>query len=128
MTPDVLVIDAPSNQDPVPGNNTAVVDKRPTSPVSKTDLALTIAKSPVIAGAGTEITYTLQAKNNGPAVSQFPSVTFTVPAGSTITQPATGMTWSCMQSGYSFTCYFNRRCSPAMRRRSPSRRTRQCRA
>ena len=113
VTPDVsLVIDAPSNQDPVPGNNTAVVDKRPTSPVSKTDLALTIAKSPVIAGAGTEITYTLQAKNNGPAASQFPSVTFTVPAGSTITQPATGMTWSCMQSGYSFTCYFNSTLQP----------------
>lgn len=112
-TPDVtLVVDAPNNQDPVPGNNTAVVDKRPTSPTSKTDLALTISKSPVIAGPGTEITYTLQAKNNGPAASQFPSITFTVPAGSTITQPATGMTWSCMQSGYSFTCYYNSTLQP----------------
>lgn len=112
-TPDVsLVVDAPNNQDPVPGNNTAVVDKRPTSPTSKTDLALTINKSPITAGAGSEVTYTLQASNKGPAASQFPSVTFSVPGGSTITQPATGMTWSCLQNGYAFTCYFNSTLQP----------------
>lgn len=107
-TPDVSVVaDAPNNQDPVPGNNTAVVDKRPLTPTSKTDLALTITKSPSTAGAGTDLTYTLQVTNNGPAASQFPSVTFSVPAGSTITQPAKGMGWSCLQSGYNFTCYYN---------------------
>lgn len=112
-TPDVsVVVDAPNNQDPNMGNNTAVVDKRPLSPSSKTDLALTIAKSPTIAGAGTEITYTLQASNKGPAASQFPSVTFTVPAGSTITQPAKGMGWTCMQSSFSFTCYYNSALQP----------------
>lgn len=111
--PDVsVVVDAPNNQDPNGGNNTAVVDKRPLSPTSKTDLALSIAKSPTTAGAGSEITYTLQASNKGPAASQFPSVTFTVPAGSTIVQPAKGMGWTCLQSGFSFTCFLNSTLQP----------------
>ena len=100
-------VGAPNNNDPNPGNNTTTVDTRPTGPVTRADLALTITKTPPMGTAGMEVTYTLQATNKGPGTVKYPSVTFSVPVGSTITQPAQGQGWGCLQSYYTFTCYLS---------------------
>ena len=113
VPPTTVVIDAPTNNDPNPGNNTAVLDPRPTQPATNADLALTLTKTPPAASAGTEVTYTLQVTNRGPATVKTPSVTFTVPTGSTITQPALGTGWTCLQLGFRFTCYLGSDLSPS---------------
>ena len=100
-------IDAPMNTDPNPGNNTSTVDTRPTGPATQADLALSITKNPTNGTTGMEVAYTLQATNKGPATVKYPSVTFSVPEGSTITQPPQGQGWDCLRSGYTFTCYLN---------------------
>lgn len=99
------VVGAPNNNDPNLSNNTAVVDTRPSQPGTGADLALAITKTPPMGTTGMEVTYTVQATNRGPETVKSPSVTFSVPAGSKVTQPAQGQGWDCLQSGYSFTCY-----------------------
>jgi uncharacterized repeat protein (TIGR01451 family) len=109
MTPPIpvtAVVDAPANNDPNPTNNTSTVDTRPLGPRTPSDLELDITKTPQNAGPGTETTYTMQVTNKGPVPVQNPSVTFTVPPGSTITQPAMGNGWTCVQAGYSVTCNY----------------------
>ncbi|MFO0579972.1 MAG: hypothetical protein U1A78_38865 [Polyangia bacterium] len=103
--PTTVVVSAPANQDPDLGNNTATADPRPTQPRSPADLSLSITKTPTTGGPGEEILYTLLASNRGPASSQNPSVTFSVPPSSTVLAPAAGSGWACTQSGYRFTCY-----------------------
>lgn len=110
--PTTVIIDAPANQDPDLGNNTAVADQRPSTPRSPADLALAITKSPGSAGAGEEITYTVQASNKGPSPAQNPSVTFTVPPDSKIVQAPVGNGWSCVQSARRFTCYLGSALAP----------------
>ena len=106
------VVGAPINNDPDPSNNTSVIDGRPLTPRTNADLALSITKSPQGGGAGTDITYTVQASNKGPGEAANPSVTFSVPPGSTIVQGAQGQGWACFQSGYSFTCYLGATLKP----------------
>jgi uncharacterized repeat protein (TIGR01451 family) len=107
LTPGTVVVGAPANNDPNPSNNVGIIDPRPPLPASSADLALTITKSPATSGAGMVITYTLQATNNGPGSVSDPSVTFTIPEGSTLVQAPSGTGWSCIQSGYSFTCFLS---------------------
>lgn len=101
------VVSAPNNKDPDPTNNTSVIDTRPTGPRTNADLALSITKSPESAGTGTETTYTLQTTNKGPGTATNPSVTFSIPPGSTVTQPPAGQGWQCLQRDVNYTCYLN---------------------
>ena len=68
------------------------------------DLALTITRDPTTSQPGAEVTYTLQVTNNGPATVPTATVVFTVPPGATVTQPAQGTGWTCLNSGDTFTC------------------------
>lgn len=102
-----VVVGAPNNNDPNPNNNTSVVDTRPTQPATSADLALEISKDPASGGPGMDVTYTLKPSNKGPGSAANPSVSFTIPAGSTVKQPPSGQGWTCMQSGNSFTCYYS---------------------
>lgn len=102
-----VVVSAPNNKDPDPTNNTSVIDTRPTGPRTNADLALSITKSPESAGTGTETTYTLQTTNKGPGTVTNPSVTFSIPPGSTVTQPPAGQGWQCLQRDVDYTCYLN---------------------
>lgn len=101
-----VVIGAPSNNDPNPSNNTSVVDTRPTQPVTSADLSLEISKDPASGGPGMDVTYSVKPSNKGPGSVANPSVTFTIPPGSTVKQAPSGQGWSCLQSGSSFTCYY----------------------
>ena len=101
------VVGAPGNQDPNPNNNTAVVDVRPTQPRTSADLALGIRKDPSTGGTGMDVTYTVEGSNKGPDTAKNPSITLTIPPGSTVVQPPQGQGWNCIQSGASFTCYLN---------------------
>lgn len=101
------VVTAPGNQDPNPNNNSATVDVRPTKPRSSADLALSIRKTPSMAGTATDVTYTIEGSNKGPDTVRSPSITLTIPPGSTVVQPPQGQGWSCVQHGAAFTCYLN---------------------
>lgn len=101
------VVGAAGNQDPNPNNNSAVVDVRPTQPRSSADLALAISKTPSSGGTGTEVTYTIEGSNQGPGTVASPSITLTIPPGSTVVQPPQGQGWNCIRSGASFTCYLD---------------------
>ncbi len=101
-----VVVGAPSNSDPNPSNNTSVVDTRPTQPASSADLSLEISKDPASGGPGMDVTYSIKPSNKGPGSVSNPSVTFTIPPGSTVKQAPSGQGWSCVQSGVSFTCYY----------------------
>lgn len=100
-----VVVTAPKNNDPNPGNNTAVVDTRPTQPATNADLAIEVSKDPASGGPGMDVTYKLSPSNNGPGSVANPSVTFTIPPGSTVKQAPSGTGWTCLQNGASFTCY-----------------------
>ena len=93
-------IEAARNTDPTPANNRAV----DVGSLPQADLSLSIARSPESPQPGSEVTYTLTARNGGPDDALNPSVVFTVPAGGEVTMPAAGDGWSCAQSGSTFTC------------------------
>lgn len=102
-----VVVGAPNNNDPNPNNNTSVVDTRPSQPATSADLALQISKDPAAGGPGMDVTYTCKPSNTGPGSVTSPSVSFTIPPGSTVKQPPSGQGWNCVQSGNSFTCYYS---------------------
>lgn len=102
-----VTVSAPNNTDPQPGNNTSVVDTRATQPMTSSDLALDISKDPVGGAAGMDVTYKLSPSNNGPTSVTNPSVTFSIPKGSTVKQPPSGQGYTCLQSDTTFTCYYS---------------------
>lgn len=96
-------VGAPFVSDPNPANNTDIVD--PTgSPVVQADLALTLTKSAGNTPLGTETTYTAVLSNKGPGTAQSPTVTFTLPPGTLVTQEMPGEGWSCVRSDLTYTC------------------------
>ncbi|MFO0576468.1 MAG: DUF11 domain-containing protein [Polyangia bacterium] len=97
------LVGAPALSDPNPANNTAVVDAAST-PVSGSDLALTLTKSPTPSVLGSETTYTLQLTNKGPDTAPAAVLTYTLPPNSVVTSFTPGAGWSCVQNGLSFTC------------------------
>ncbi|GGO79195.1 DUF11 domain-containing protein [Nocardioides deserti] len=87
--------------DPNPGNDTDTDD---TGITVEADLALTkeLTTDPVVAGS--EATYVLQVRNEGPATSPGPiAVTDALPAGTTYVA-ASGTGWSCSAVGQLVTC------------------------
>lgn len=78
--------------DAVPDNNTAQV----TTPVTAgADLKLSKSVSPAPAAAGSEVTYTLIARNDGPSAATSVVVTDAMPAGFVITGGTAPAGWTC---------------------------------
>lgn len=103
--PNTATVTSPTT-DPNPGNNTL---SRNITAVAAADLRVN-ASSSVGAGpiaAGTPYTYTVTVQNQGPdalPTDQAPTVTFNVPAGSSITSRPTGPGWTCTPgTGYPLT-------------------------
>lgn len=67
------------------------------------DLTISLADSPDPVNAGEALSYTVTVSNNGPHVAQGVNVTLQLPTG-VVFQSATGMGWSCAQSGGVVTC------------------------
>ncbi len=99
----MAVVGSASTSDPNSSNNTALVNATVPA-VSNADLSLAISRSPQDPQPGQEATYTLALTNNGPDTAIQPSVTFSLPAGVIITQPAQGNGWACVQRGNEYTC------------------------
>lgn len=87
-----------TTSDPNTSNN--VNSTQDTTATQAADLALVATPSAVNVVAGQAYTYALQAANNGPdAADGSQRITFTVPAGASITAAPTGTGWSCTPSG-----------------------------
>ena len=95
-----------STTDPNPGNNAL---NRNITVVAAADLRVAAASSVGVGtvAAGTPYTYTVDVSNQGPdglPAGQAPTVTFNVPAGSSITSRPTGTGWTCTPAtGYPLT-------------------------
>jgi len=95
-----------STTDPNPGNNAL---NRNITVVAAADLRVDAVSSVGVGtiAAGTPYTYTVNVSNQGPdglPASQAPTVTFNVPAGSSITSRPTGTGWTCTPAtGYPLT-------------------------
>lgn len=84
--------------DPNTSNNVNSVQD--TTATQAADLALVATPSAANVVAGQGYSYALQAVNNGPdAADGSQRITFTVPAGASITAAPTGTGWSCTPSG-----------------------------
>lgn len=85
-------VSAGSVPDAVPDNNTASV----TTPVTAgADLLLSKSVSPAPAAAGSEVTYTLTARNEGPSAATSVVVTDAMPTGFVITGGTAPAGWTC---------------------------------
>jgi uncharacterized repeat protein (TIGR01451 family)/MYXO-CTERM domain-containing protein len=96
-------VGSPGVGDPNLANNRAVSDL-PTSPETHTDLGVTLTRSPQTSQPGQVVTYTAQVTNYGTDTVYGPTVTFQLPPGGIVVQPAQGMGWVCGQSGDTVTC------------------------
>jgi uncharacterized repeat protein (TIGR01451 family) len=86
--------------DPAPSNDSST-DNTPLSAVA--DISIAKSVSPALVAGGTA-TYTITVKNVGPSVSRNATVTDPIPAGVTVTGPATGAGWSCVIASGTLTC------------------------
>ena len=87
-----------TTSDPNTSNN--VNNIQDTTATQAADLALVATPSVASVVAGQAYSYGLQATNNGPdAADGSQRITFTVPAGASITAAPTGTGWSCTPSG-----------------------------
>ncbi len=87
-----------ATSDPNTSNNVNSVQD--TTATQAADLALVATPSTANVVAGQAYSYALQAANNGPnAADGSLRITFTVPAGASITSVPTGTGWSCTPSG-----------------------------
>lgn len=87
-----------ATSDPNTSNNVNSVQD--TTATQAADLALVATPSTANVVAGQAYSYALQAANNGPnAADGSQRITFTVPAGASITSVPTGTGWSCTPSG-----------------------------
>ncbi len=91
-----------ATSDPFLGNNTASTSSVVTSPTDA-DVAIIKTAAPEPVDQGTNLTYTLQVINNGPAVAQGVSVTDPLPAQVTYVSASTTM-GSCSQTAGTVTC------------------------
>ncbi|MFO1413310.1 MAG: hypothetical protein U1F10_05250 [Burkholderiales bacterium] len=93
-------VSSPDIADPTPGNNTGTATTQVTAVA---DVAVTKTAAPSPVQAGTDLTYTINARNNGPSTASAVTVTDTLPAnavfvsatatgGATCTSPAVGAT------------------------------------
>ena len=92
----------PTANDPNTGNNTASTSSTVASP-TQADVAIVKTASPEPVNQGTNLTYTLQVTNNGPAVAEGVVVTDPLPSQVTYTSASTTQ-GSCSQSGGTVTC------------------------
>ena len=79
--------------DPNSGNNSATAT---TTVAASTDLAVTKGDSPDPVTAGTDLTYTIVAGNNGPANAQTVTLTDALPVGTTFVSLSPAPGWSCV--------------------------------
>ncbi|MBV7428901.1 DUF11 domain-containing protein [Acidovorax sp. sif0715] len=87
-----------ATSDPNTSNNVNSVQD--TTATQAADLALVATPSTANVVAGQAYSYALQAANNGPNVADGSQrISFTVPAGASITSTPTGTGWSCTASG-----------------------------
>jgi uncharacterized repeat protein (TIGR01451 family) len=87
-----------ATSDPNTSNNVNSIQD--TTATQAADLALVATPSAANVVAGQAYSYALQAVNNGPnAADGSQRITFTVPAGASITSTPTGTGWSCTASG-----------------------------
>ncbi|PSM31352.1 NEW3 domain-containing protein [Haliangium sp. UPWRP_2] len=96
-------VGSPATVDPNLADNRATSDAA-TSPSTRADLAITLSRSPQTAQPGQVVTYTAQATNLGTDTVYAPTVTFQLPPGGVIVQPAQGDGWVCQQAGDTVTC------------------------
>ena len=92
--PNTATIAAPE-PDPVPGNNSSTVN---VTGSNDADLSITKTASLAAVVPGQDFTYTLTARNNGPAavaIGQTVTITDTIPAGIALRAAATGTGWTC---------------------------------
>jgi uncharacterized repeat protein (TIGR01451 family) len=79
--------------DPTPGNNSATAT---TLVQSNADLAISKSRTPSgTIDAGTNVTYTIQFTNNGPAPASNVTVSDTLPAGVTVVSQSNPAGWTC---------------------------------
>ena len=87
-----------ATSDPNTSNN--VNNTQDTTATQAADLAVVATPSATNVAAGEAFSYGLQVVNNGPdAADGSQRITFTVPAGASITSAPTGTGWSCTPSG-----------------------------
>jgi uncharacterized repeat protein (TIGR01451 family) len=96
-------VGSPGVDDPNLVNNRAVSDAG-TAPRTQADLAITLSRSPATSQPGQIVTYTAIATNLGTDTVNSPTVTFQLPPGSIVVQPAQGSGWVCQQAGDTVTC------------------------
>jgi len=80
--------------DPTPGNNSATAT---TQVQSNADLAISKTRTPNTSSidAGSNVTYTVQAVNNGPAAASSVTLTDVVPAGTSLVSQSNPVGWTC---------------------------------
>ncbi len=88
--------------DPDSTNNTVTADTT-VLPGADVRIAQKAVSSPLPAIAGTDITFTIQPRNGGPATATNVAVTDTLPAGWSFVS-ASGPNWSCSNAGSTVTC------------------------
>jgi uncharacterized repeat protein (TIGR01451 family) len=95
---------APTTNDVTPGNNTVTSTTVVASP-TQADVTILKTASPNPVDENTNLTYTIQLTNNGPAVAQGVTVTDPLPSEVTFSaSPATTTQGSCLLSGSTVTC------------------------
>ncbi|HTZ76183.1 MAG TPA: C25 family cysteine peptidase [Candidatus Aquilonibacter sp.] len=93
---------SPTSNDVTPSNNTATSTTVVASP-TQADLAIVKTASPQPVDQGTNLTYTLQVTNNGPAVAQNVTVSDPLPSQVTYTSVSTTQ-GTCTQSSGTVSC------------------------
>ncbi len=81
-----------STYDPDPSNNTPPPVMTTVQPVPVSNLSITMSGTPDPVGAGSELTYTIQATNSGPSPDPDAVVTDTLPANVTFVSATNGVT------------------------------------
>ena len=97
------VVSSPSTDDTDLTNNYAAVDVG-INPKTNSDLSVRITAEPSAPNPGTEVTYTVEAKNNGPDGVLNPVVTVVTPPGSELVDGPSGAGWSCTRDANVFLC------------------------
>ena len=96
-------VGSPGVSDPNLEDNRAI-SSVPTAPNTRADLAIMLSRDPLTSQPGQVVTYTAIATNLGTDTVYSPTVTFQLPPGGIIVQPAQGTGWVCQQAGDTVTC------------------------
>ncbi len=89
--------------DPNLANNRAVL-AAPSVSRTLTDLGITLSRLPEAALPGQRVTFTALAANLGPDTVYAPTVSFVLPPGAVVVQPAQGEGWACQSAADTVTC------------------------